>query len=203
MAGQKDKLRQQITQKVSETAAPFEERIAESLTRCGEFRGGLSSDQLAVVMRKVLYTLVGEQKVAGIDLPIVHNVSAMEVKIAKAEASVFAEIHVHSPIVAFIQFRYTLENDRRSPAKKLRLKGSSLDVKEMTRPLDLGAKAALAIMGVKHIALKELSDPNQLIRRTLPPQLARLGFRGVIERVDLELLDNNTMWVYLADKPGE
>ncbi|MBI5668865.1 MAG: hypothetical protein HZC41_12735 [Chloroflexi bacterium] len=198
MARQKHHLRQQIAQTITEPVAPFEHKIAESLQKRGEFQGNLTSEQLSIILRKVLFTMVGEQKVAGFDVPIVHNVSAMKVDIRQCEAKVFAEIHVHSPIIAFIQFRYVLENDRRSGGKKLRLKDNCMDVKEVTRPLDLAAKAALAIMGVKQIALRELADPNAVIQRTLPPQLGRIGFQGRLAQVDLELLNDNTMWVYVA-----
>jgi hypothetical protein len=203
MAGHKDHLRKRIAQYIAEPVAPFEEKIAESLKKRGEFQGNLTSEQLSMIMRKVLYTLVAEQKVAGIDLPITHNVSAMKVDIARREANVFAEIHVHSPIIAFIQFRYILENDPRNSNKKLRLKDNCMDVKESTRPFDLGAKAALALMGVRHIALRELTDPNAVIQRTLPPQLERLGFYGLLNRVDLELTDDNTLWVQVIKKQND
>lgn len=198
MARHKNHLRQQIAHSIADPVAPFEHKIAESLKKRGEFRGNLTSDQLSVILRKVLFTMVGEQKVAGFDVPIVHNVSAMKVDICQREAKVFAEIHVHSPISAFIQFRYILENDRRNGGKKLRLKDNCMEVKEVTRPFDLGAKAALAIMGVKQIALRELADPNAVIQRTLPRQLGRIGFQGKLAQVDLELLADNTMWVYVV-----
>jgi hypothetical protein len=200
MAAQKKQLRRAITQRIDEPAAPFEKRVAEILQKKGEFRGELSSDQLSLIMRKVLYTLVAEQKVAGFDVPIVHNVTAINVRMGQHEARVFAELHVHSPITAFIQFRYCLENGSQSPGKRLRLKGNYVEVKEVTRTFDFGAKAALRIMGVKHIALRELSDPNTLIRRTLPPHLKPYGFQGALTQVELELTDEDTMLVYLVAK---
>jgi hypothetical protein len=201
MAGRKETVRKQIAETIAEPVAPFEEKIAHTLKEKGEFAGHLNAEQLSIILRKVLFTLVGEQKVAGFDVPITHNVSAMQVTIARREAAVFAEVHVHSPIVAFIQFRYTLENDRRCPGKKLHLKRGQVEVKEVTRPFDLGARAALAILGVKQIALRELSDPNAVIRRTLPQQLARLGFQESLAEVELELLADDTMRVRLRVDP--
>ncbi len=194
-------LRRQIDEHIALPVAPIEREIAAALVNCGEYRGRLTSDQLSVIMRKVLYTLIAEQRVAGMEVPIVHNVTQMAVDIVDGEAQVFCEVHIHRPIVAFIQFRYTLINDQRGGSKKLRLKDGLLDLKEITRPLDLGARAALAIMGVKHIALAELSDPNAVIQRTLPAQLGQLGFNGVLTRVELELTDS-AMQVYVAGKNG-
>jgi hypothetical protein len=198
MAGKKKQLRLQIAQEIGEPVAPIEQRIADVLKKKGEYRGYLTCDQLAVIMRKVLFTLVAEQKVGGFDVPIVHNVSAMDVTIAGREANVFAEIHVHSPINAFIQFRYCLENAPGNLSKKLHLKNNRVDVREITRPFDFPAKAALKIMGVKHIALRELSNPNAVIQRTLPPQLEPHGFRGALTQVELALTDDDTMQVYVA-----
>jgi len=198
MAGKKKQLRQQIAQDVAGPAAPFEEKIAGLLKQSGEFRGHLTGDQLSVIMRKVLFTLVAEQRVAGFDVPIVHNVSVMDVSIAGREAKVFAEVHIHRPIRAFIQFRYCLENDGENPNKRLHLKDNRVEVREITHPFDFGAKAALGIMGVRHIALKELSNPNAVIQRTLPLQLKPLGFQGRLTCVELELTDEDTMLVYVA-----
>lgn len=197
MAGHKSHLRKQITDQIAEPVAPFEENIAQALKQEGQFDGHLSGDQLSVIMRKVLYTLVAEQRFAGFDVPIVHNVTAMEVRIARREARVFAEVHVHSPITAFIQFRYTLQNDPRHPGHKLQLKNRQVEVKETTRPFDLAARAALAILSVRQIALRELSDPNAVIQRTLPPQLARLGFQRPLAQIALELEDS-AMRVFIA-----
>jgi hypothetical protein len=201
MAGNDRQLRSQIAQHMNEPVAPIEQTIADALKKRGEFRGDLTTDQLSVMMRKVLFTLVAEHKVAGIDVPIVHNVSTMDVAIADRAVNVFAEIQVRSPIDAFIQFRYTLENSPAdNPYKRLRLKNNDLDIKEITRTFDVPAKAALKIVGVKHVAIRELSNPNALIQRTLPPQLEPHGFRGSLSRVELELTDEGTMRVYMVGK---
>ena len=196
--GKKQTLRKQIEHTIVDPVLPIEEKVARALAERGEFLGTLSADDLAVILRKVLYTLVDEQKVAGVDVPITHNVSRMEVNITGREATVFCEVHIHSPIKAFITFDYVLENDHHSDHGRLRLKGNRLTVKEVTRPFDIGARAALAVMGVRGIALQELSDPNAVIKRTLPAQLVQHGFDGDIDDVALELLDDNTLTVYIS-----
>ncbi|MBE2269598.1 MAG: hypothetical protein IAE80_15285 [Anaerolinea sp.] len=182
-------LRKQIADDVSASANHVEKLIADCLINDGEFRAAIDGDTLGFVLRKVLYTLVGEQKVAQIDLPIVHNVSEMVVNIAGGEAKIAATVHIHQPITAFIKFRYTLENDPRT-SKRLRLKNNKIDVEEVTRAFDVGAKVALKVMGVERIARTELSNPNAIIARTLPPQLAPHGYAGKLERVELEFNDD-------------
>ncbi|MGQ9886933.1 MAG: hypothetical protein ACUVSX_00445 [Aggregatilineales bacterium] len=193
-------LRQQVKRVISDPVMPLEHKVARALIDTGEYLGTLTADELAVIMRKVLYTLVDEQKVAGLDVPLVHNVSRMDVSIAAGEAAVSCEVHIHAPIKAFITFNYVLENDHQSNNGRLRLKNNWLDVHEVTRPFDIGAKAALKVMGVRHIALQELNDLNGVIRRTLPPRLHQLGFKGELKDVALELQDNGTMVVYLTGR---
>ena len=192
MAARKRRLHLSITEHIAKPVVPFEEMIARSLNKKGEYRGHLTSDQLSVILRKVLFTLVAEQKVAGMDVPIVHNVSATDVTMSRREARVFAEVHVHTPVTAFIQFRYCLENGNPGSSKSLRLKGNQVEVKEITRPLDFGAKAALRIMAVRNIALRELRDPNAVAL----VELSRAGWpngagtpRGTGQRVRYRLED--------------
>jgi hypothetical protein len=192
-----DPLRQQIQARIAQPVAPIERAIAEALSDGGTYRGTLSVDDLTNVMRKVLYRLIGEQKVAGMAVPIVHNVSQMEVKVARQEAHVFCEAHLHSPIIAFIQFRYVLANSPTRPGQ-LVLKDNRVDVKENTRPFDLAAVASLKVLNVKHIAQRELSDPNALIRRTLPGPLSEQGFTGPVSEVQLQLTAEDTMQVFIA-----
>lgn len=199
-SNKKRALHQQVKRTISEPVLPLEHKVARALIETGEFLGTLTADELAVIMRKVLYTLVDEQKVAGLDVPLVHNVSRMDVSIVGGEAAVSCEVHIHTPIKAFITFDYVLENDRQADNGQLRLKDNRLEVREITRPFDIGAKAALKVMGVRHIALQELSDVNGIIRRTLPPQLRQLGFEGELVDVALELQDNGTMAVYLTGR---
>lgn len=186
MPPRKDDIRQYIADQLARPAAPIEQLIAESLIGSGAFEAELTAEQLSVIMRKLLYTLVAEQKVAGVEVPIVHNVSKMEIDIADSEAEIACEVHIHSPLTGFIQFSYTLENEDEG---RLQLKDNALVVKEITRPMDMGAKLALRIMNVRAIALRELSDLGSLIRRTLPEQLQEHGFEGQIDEVEMTFQD--------------
>jgi hypothetical protein len=198
MSMRNDLVRQQIEKHISDPTIPIEQKIATSLQELGEFRGKLTSDDLAVIMKNILYRLVEQQRFVGVEVPITHNVSEMSVKIARREAHVVCEMHVHHPITAFIRFTYTLENDvKAKTGKRLRLKNNVLEVKEVTHPFDIGAKTALKLLGVRGIAMRELSDPNDVIRRTLPEQLEKQGFKGKLEGIMLELLEDNTLEVYV------
>ncbi len=197
MSNHSQGLRKQIAAANAAPAEAVEKLIAESLTQDGEFHSILNGEMLGFVLRKVFYTLVAEQKVAQFEVPIVHNVSEMNVAIVGREARIAATVHIHQPIVAFIKFRYTLENDPKTP-KLLRLKNNKLDVEEVTRAFDVPAKVALKVMGVEKIARNELSNPNAIIARTLPPQLQPHGFAGKIERVELEFTADDSLEVLLA-----
>lgn len=196
MPSPNDIVRQQIEKSISDPTIPIEQKIAASLQELGEFQGRLTSDDLAVIMKNILYKLVEQQRIVGIEVPITHNVSEMRVKIARQEAHIVCEMHVHHPIIAFIRFTYTLQNDGKNP-KRLRLKNNALDVKEVTRPFDIGAKTALKILGVRGLALRELNDLNDVIRRTLPEQLEKQGFKGKLDGIMLEFLDDDTLSVYV------
>ena len=64
------------------------------------------STYFRLIQKEREMNLVLEQKVGGIDVPIVHNVSVMNVRIVGEKAAVDCEIHVHSPIKAFIRSVY-------------------------------------------------------------------------------------------------
>ncbi len=191
MPSRKTELSQRIADRLSRPVAPIEQQIADALNEHGIFEAELNAEELAVIMRKLLYMLVAEQKVVGVEVPIVHNVSKMDISIDDSEAEIACEVHIHSPLVGFIQFCYTLENaDDDEDAGRLQLKDNALTVKEITRPMDMAAKLALRIMNVRAIALHELSDLGALIRRTLPEQLQEHGFEGQIDGVQMTLRDD-------------
>jgi hypothetical protein len=199
MAGTKRQtLRQQAHDQIADAALLLEQKVARALIDGGEFVGVFTADELAVVMRKVLYTLVDEQKVAGVDVPLLHNVTRMDVDIAGGEAAVSCELHIHAPIKAFITFDYVLENDTCADSGRLRLKDNEVTVKEVTRPLDIAARTALKVMNVRHITMREMNDINGIIRRTLPAQLRQQGFEGELSTVELELRESDAMAIYLA-----
>ena len=196
MPKQSKQLRQQISETIADPI--IEKRIANSLNADGEFSANIDSGELGLILRKVVFMLVGQQKVANFDVPIVHNVTQMDAKIVGSEARIACEVHVHQPIIAFLRFKYTLENDPDSDGTQLRLKHNRIDVQEITRPFDFGAKLALKMMRVEHIAHLELSDPNGIIKRTLPPQLLAQGFAGALGDIDLEFNGDNTLRVYIT-----
>jgi hypothetical protein len=201
MLNKKDALRRKISQTIIDPVRSVEEQIATALVKRCEFQASLTEQDLSPILSKVLYILVMEQKVAGIDVPIVHNVSEMDVQISGQEARVDCEVHVHSPIKAFIRFQYTLRNHPGAPGK-LQLKNGQVTVKETTRPFDLAALAALRVMNVKKVALYELGDPNRLIQRALPAQLSEYGFQGELCDVQLTFTPAETLSVHLiACKP--
>jgi hypothetical protein len=78
----------------------------------------------------------------------------------------------------------------------LRVKRGSLTISEHTRRFDIKAKAALAAINVRNLAIKEMADPAAVIIETLPTQLKRFGARGELRSVELTLKDHQ-LEVYL------
>ena len=196
MPNPKNKVREQVAARIEQETRSIEDRIAEALRKRGSFAGELTAIDLEPILSNVVFTLVDNQRFAGIDLPIVHNISRMQVSIQRQSADVMCEVHVHEPIIAFIQFQYSLENDPKQTGK-LRLKGGTIQVKETTRRLDIAAKAALRMLNVRAIALHELRDPNDVIRRTLPPQLAAHGLDMLLDSIELVFVPNDRLHVTL------
>lgn len=170
--------------------APIEQRIAESLLSEGRFKGNLSSEELGTILRSIVYNAFAQQRFAGVDVGLVHNVPTMKVNINNSQADVKFIVHIHKPIVAFIKFGYVLINDPVSISQKLRLKPGTLSVSEHTRRLDLKAKAALATINVSRMALQELSDLTAIIESTLPAQLKQHGVTGKLSNVELAFQDH-------------
>jgi hypothetical protein len=195
-------LRKQIAEQISAPIDEIERRIAVCLAEFGEFDDTLDAEDLALILRKVFYTLVGEQKVANLDVPIVHNVSEMSVAIVAREARIACTVHIHEPITAFIKFRYTLENHPHHPGTRLRLKNNKIEVNEVTRAFDVGAKVALKVLGVERIARHELSDPGGIIKRTLPAQLQHHGYAGTLVSVELQFTEDDRLAVVIVGKPS-
>ncbi len=197
MPNNQTSVKRQIAETLSRGTRSVEQHIADTLRACGAFEGDLTSRDLEPILKNVVFTLVDEQRFAGIDVPITHNVSQMQVEIVAQQANVFCEVHVHAPIVAFLQFTYTLENHPKVSGK-LRLKGGDVVVKENTRSLDFAAKAALRILNVRAIARRELSEPNEIIRRTLPVQLERAGIKAKLDRIELTFNGSGSLHVLLT-----
>lgn len=184
-----DELRAQIEAVTSQaySTEDIEQRIARALLSEGHFDQDLNARDLAIILRNVIYTMFAQQTVAGHDFSLVHNVPSMKVAIKDGEAQVCYVVHIHRPIVAFLEFKYTLVNDPVAISRRLRLKRGTLEVTEHTRRLDLKARAALAAISIETMARRELTDVTKIIRDTLPPQLARHGVEGTMENIELAL----------------
>ena len=191
-------LRAQIKTTIARTYSTddIEARIARALVAQGHFRGELSSGELEIILRNIVYVLFTRQKVAGMDVNVLHNVPIMNVDIKDGEAHVAYVVHIHKPIIVFIEFEYTLINDPDFPNTQLCLKEGSLRVKEKTRRFDLKAKAAMAALNVPRIARQEMTDTTGIIRKTLPDQLRKRGLEGQLDQIHLSL-NGDTLGLYL------
>ena len=165
----------------------IEERIASALASNGRFQSRISSEELAAILRKLVYSMFSRHTVVGQGVNLVHNVATMQVRIRESEAQVGFIVHIHKPIAAFLKFRYCLVNDPVSIVPKLALKRNSLVIKEHTKRFDFKAKAALAAINIESIARKELSDPSRIIMSTLPARIEQHGLEGKFTCVEMVL----------------
>lgn len=169
----------------------IESIIAQALLMHGYFKGKIDADELATIMRNVVYAVFAEYKVGRRDVDLLHNVPTVKVHINNSQAAIGFIVHIHKPIVAFIKFDYILVNDPVSIYPNLRVKRGSLTISEHTRRFDIKAKATLAAINVKNLAFKELADPAAVIINTLPTQLERFGTQGNLKIVELTLKDHH------------
>lgn len=182
-----DRLRSQIettNARVFSTES-IEARIAAALLQNGEFHENITAAELEVILRNVVYVMFERQKVAGMDVGLVHNVPIMSVTIEKGAASIEFVVHIHKPIVVFLEFAYTLINHP-DAEKDLCLEEGSLRISEKTRRFDLKAKAALAALNVSRMAQQELAKPAEIIAKTLPDQLRQQGIGGTFQQIGLQ-----------------
>jgi len=174
----------------------IEERIAADLLARGVFEDAINNGELEIILRNVVYTLFSRQKVAGFDVGIVHNVVEMSVNIEHGEAHVDFIVHIHKPVIVFLELSYTLINDLEGPDARLRVKDGTLQIAEKTRRFDIKAKAALTAMNVPRIVRHELADLSEVIRSTLPDQLRKQNIQGELNKIGLSL-NSSTLSVYL------
>lgn len=174
----------------------IEERIAHALLTDGEFYENIDAADLETILRNIVYVMFAQHTVAGRDIDILHNVPIMQVEIADEQAFVEFVVHIHKPIIVFIEFKYKLYNHPDENEKKLCLDEKSLRIEEKTRRFDVKAKAALTAMNIPKIARLEMADMTEVIRRTLPDQLAKKGVGGDLETIRLSL-NHDTLCVYL------
>jgi hypothetical protein len=133
--------------------------------------------------------MFARQKFVGLGVTIVHNIPTMKVRIQNGQAKISYVVHIHKPIVAFLEFDYLLVNDSTGGDRKIHVKQDSLTIKERTRRFDLKAKTALVAANVQGIARKELADLTGVIVKTIPPQLKSHGIQGHLNNVELTLHD--------------
>ncbi len=185
-------LRKQISEAFRKSSEQIDREVAESLTSTGKFERSFDSHELAVVFANLIHTLVEIQKFAGLSVPLVHNIAAIEVETRYPRVSVSLVLHVQSPIKAFIDISYGLIND---PTKigSLTLARRSLFVEEKTARFDMVAKAALSTINLGGLVERELHDPTHIIRQTLPRRLRSYGFDGQIGHVYLEITPDNRL----------
>lgn len=169
---------------------PVEQRIAAALTQYGEFDEILTVEEFELVLRGIIYWSFAQQTFAGVNVGMVHNVVTMDIEIENFEAHIRCVVHIHKPIIAFIEFDYTLENDPDSVCERIRLKADTLNIETKTRKLDVKAKTALAAMNVRKITMQQMSDLTEVIASTLPPQLQAQGVDGRLEDVEIKLYED-------------
>ena len=174
----------------------IEERIAQALLDEGVFYENIDAADLEIILRNIVFTMFAEQRVAGRDIDILHNVPVMNVTINEEEADVEFVVHIHKPIVVFIEFNYKLINHPFEDEKNLCLEQGTLQIREKTRRFDVKAKAALTAMNIPKIARQEMSDMTAVIRKTLPAQLEKRGVKGELNTIKLSL-NQHTLCVCL------
>lgn len=178
------------------STADIEDRIAKALLADGTFHENISSSDLEVILRNIVFVMFSSQKVAGREIDILHNIPILNVEINDDQANIDFVVHIHKPVIVFLEFEYALENQEDDDSNSLCLKEGTLRIKESTRRFDVKAKAAMKAMNVPKIAKQEMSDLNYVIRKTLPDQLLKKGVSGEIEEINLHL-NNNSLSVEL------
>lgn len=169
---------------------PIEERIAASLTTFGMFDAVLTPEEFELILRGIIYTSFDQQTFAGVNVGLVHNIVSLSVEHNELEMDIECIVHIHKPIISFIEFSYTLENEPDQPGGRIQVRDGSLLFEAKTRRLDVKAKTALAAMNVRKIMMQEMSDLTAIIFSTLPPQLRALGVDGKLDDVGLEIVDS-------------
>jgi hypothetical protein len=169
----------------------IEQRIAAELVKNGRFDSRINSEELAVILRNLVYSMFSNHTLAGQGINVIHNIATMRVGINRSQADIRFIVHIHKPITAFLNFKYALVNDPVSISPRLTLKRNSLVIEEHTKRFDIKAKAALAAINIESIARKELVDPSQIIRATLPERLARHGLGGQFTCIEMTLADHH------------
>ncbi len=165
-----------------------DDRIIHGL-QDGTYHERINAEDFGVILRHVVHTIFAQKRVAGFDVGIVHNVAKMNVIIEDDEIDIAFTVHVHKPIIAFLNFAYVLMNDPQEGGH-IALKKGSLKVENKTRRFDLKAKTALKAMQTTKLAQNELSDLSVVIESTWPLHLQTVGYDGEITAVRLHVEDD-------------
>ena len=171
-----------------------DDRIIHGL-QAGAYHERINAEDFGVILRHVVHTIFAQKRVAGFDVGIVHNVAKMNVTIKDNEIDIAFVVHVHKPIIAFLNFAYVLMNDPQDEAH-IALKKGSLKVENKTRRFDLKAKTALKAMQTTKLAQNELSDLSVVIENTWPLHLQTLGHDGELTAVRLHV-EEDVLCVFL------
>lgn len=171
-----------------------DDRIIRGL-RGGEYHERMNADDFGVILRHIVHTIFSQKRVAGFDVGIVHNVAKMNVTIANDEIDIAFVVHVHKPIIAFLNFSYVLVNDPENE-NRIALKEGTLQVENKTRRFDIKAKTALTAMQTTRLAQSELSDLSVVIETTWPLHMQTLGHDGRLTAVNLHI-ENDALCVFL------
>lgn len=171
-----------------------DDRIIRGLHK-GEYHERINADDFGIVLRHIVHTIFSQKRVAGFDVGIIHNVAKMNVTIANNEIDIAFVVHVHKPIVAFLNFAYVLVNDPKKESH-IALKKGTLKVENKTRRFDIKAKTALTAMQTTRLAQSELSDLSVVIETTWPLHLRTLGHDGELTAVRLHI-ENDVLCVFL------
>jgi len=184
-----DQLRTQIEAAASQQypIEAVELMITASLLEQGRFRGHLNEQELTNVIRNVVYSRFSNQRIKGRDVTLVHNIASIRVQLSDEEVHVSFLVHIHSPIIAFLRFRYVLVDDITAGCKKVTLKRGSLSIRKDTRRFDIKAKAALAAIDIEAITRDELTDLGGILKGSLLDQMKCIGITGEISMIELSL----------------
>lgn len=192
-------LRQQIAESFRHASEQMDLTVALALTNEGQFEHRFGSEELSIVFSNIFYTLIEIQNFAGLKVPLTYNIPNMEVELDFPRVRVNSLLHIHSPIRAFIQINYALVNHATKPGS-LTLARRSVRVVEKTSRLDVVARAALLAINIEGLVQRELQDPGEVIRQTLPIRLKEYGFDGGIGDVMLAVTPDNHLHAILRDR---
>ena len=162
-------------------------KIAASLLEDGRFKGHLNEHELTNIIRNVIYARFANQRIGGRDISLVHNVASIRVHLSNEEVQVSFLVHINSPIIAFLRFRYVLVEDVPPGCKKITMKRGSLSIRKDTRRFDIKAKAALAAIDVEAIARDELAYLAGILKSNLLDQMKYVGISGEISEIELNV----------------